>query len=312
MGRCCGNSTRSAFPKEKSCHYRLHRLKPSPLCLPPLPLCRSVAFFIVTAHNPATAATITLSPQPIPGGYRLTASEEVSSYFVLQSSANLHTFGPIAMDMGAGGAVWDVAGAAARGFWNVRQISVYAPEDTDGDYIDDIYEIQHPVLNPLNAADAALIVPGRSISYLQEYRALFGLGEDPPQVYSREVSSFNFGAPMEAALSREISAFNFGGSNSIEAVSKEVSLFNGQGGPAQGDIPEVYSRELSLFNFDAPPFSVEAVSKELSVFNGEGGPAQGGIPEVYTREVSAFNFGAPVFSVEAISREVSVFNNTAP
>ena len=262
----------------------------------------------------AEAATISVSSQPIPGGLRLTATEEVSSYFILQSSATLTGLAPRAMDMGAGGAIWDVTTTGvARQFFNVRQVSVYAPEDTDGDYIDDIYEIQHPVLNPLSATDALLIVPGKSISYLQEYRQLYGLGDDPPQVYSREVSAFNHGAPYEAALSREVTAFNFGSPLfSTEALSREVTLFNGQGGPAQGNIPEVYTREVSLFNFGAPLFSTEVLSREVTLFNGQGGPAQGGIPQVYSREVSTFNFGAPIFTVEAISREVSVFNNIAP
>jgi hypothetical protein len=88
-----------------------------------------------------------------------------------------------------------------------------------------------------------------------------------------------------------------------------MTVFNGQGGPAQGEIPEVYSREVSAYNFGAPPFSVEAHSREVTLFNGDGGPAQGGIPEVYSREVSAYNDGASVHSIEAISREVSIFND---
>jgi hypothetical protein len=55
-----------------------------------------------------------------------------------------------------------------------------------------------------------------------------------------------------------------------EVYSREVSLYNGEGGPPQTDIPEVYSREVSLYN-------------------GEGGPPQTDIPEVYSREVSLYN-----------------------
>lgn len=192
------------------------------------------------------AATITLSSQPIAGGYRLTATEEVSTYFVLQASGDLRAFAPIAMDMGAGGAVWEVPDTSMRQFWKVRQVSVFAPEDSDGDYIDDIYEINHPVLNPLNAADALRTVPGGGISYLQEYRALYGLGSEPPQVYSREVSAFNHGAPCEAALSREVSAFNLGAPLfSVESLSREVSVLNGEGGPARdGGAPEALLNSL--------------------------------------------------------------------
>jgi hypothetical protein len=61
----------------------------------------------------AEAATITISSQPIPNSVRLTASEEVSSYFILQSASSLTGLVP-----------------------------------SDYDYIDDVYEIQHPFLNP--------------------------------------------------------------------------------------------------------------------------------------------------------------------
>ena len=192
------------------------------------------------AAGPVSAAVITLSIQPVAGGMRLTASPDALSYFILRDSTALQGFVPTAMSMGETGAIWDVPIAGiARRFWTVRQVPAYAPEDSDGDGIDDVYEIRHPVLNPLHSADALLTVPGQAITYLAEYRTLYGLGTARPEVYSRE-----------------------------------VSFFNGEGGPAQGSIPEVYSREVSFFN-------------------GEGGPAQGGIPEVYSREVSLLNNAPP-------------------
>ena len=69
-----------------------------------LPACGLLAL----AAGHAGGATITLDSQPIPGGYRLTATEEVSSCFILQTSTTLAQLTPLAMDMGAGGAVWDV------------------------------------------------------------------------------------------------------------------------------------------------------------------------------------------------------------
>ena len=194
------------------------------------------AGLLTTAGGNASAATITLSIQPIAGGVRLTAPADVATYYILRDSASLQSFAAVGMSMADTGVVWDIATAGfSRRFWTVRQVSVWSPEDADADGIDDIYEIRHPALNPLNPADALLTVPGQAITYLAEYRALYGLGTARPEVYSRE-----------------------------------VSFFNGEGGPAQGGIPEVYSREVSFFN-------------------GEGGPAQGGIPEVYSREVSFLN-----------------------
>ena len=46
-----------------------------------------------------------------------------------------------------------------------------------------------------------------------------------------------------------------------------MTVFNGQGGSAQGDIPEIYSREVSIYNDGAPVFTIEAISREVSVFN---------------------------------------------
>ena len=90
---------------------------------------------------------------------------------------------------------------------------------------------------------------------------------------------------------------------------RNLHLINGESIPTRG-IPEVYSRETSVFNFGSPPANVEAIGREVSVFNGESVPSSG-IPEVYSREVTTFNFGEPTAGTEAISRELSILN-TAP
>jgi hypothetical protein len=90
--------------------------------------------------------------------------------------------------------------------------------------------------------------------------------------------------------------------------SREVSLFN-FGAPTARF--EAISREQSVFNFGSPPFRIEAVGRELSIFNGER-PPTAGYPEAYSREVSVHNFGAPPFRIDAIGRELSVFNGERP
>lgn len=266
--------------------------------------------FLVAFLSSASAATLFLQRSG-PDGFNLTTPQNSAVYWYLEESADLDHFAAFSMALGDADTTWNLTidPLVPRRFFVSTGISVYAPRDTDGDYIDDIYELRHHFLNPLDPGDA-LLLNGSGITYLQEYRLFFGLGSAPPQIYSREVSAFNFGAPMDSAISREVAVFNFGApAFGTEAHSREISVFNGQGGPAQGGIPEVYSREVSAYNFGAPPFSTEAISRELSVFNGQGGPALGGIPEIYSREVSVFNLGAPVTSLEAISREVSVFND---
>jgi hypothetical protein len=200
-----------------------------------------------------------------------------------------------------------------RGFFRARGISVSAPEDQDNDFMDDIWELQHPYLNPLNPNDAFQLSPEpdrlageNNLNYYRRRRAIVPLKE----AIAREVTVFNFGTAVAAleALSRSVSVFN---GQSIptfppEVYSREVSAFN-FGSPLTTS--EAIGREVTVFNFGSPPAQVEALSRAVSVFNGQGIPV---FPsEVHSREVTTFNFGAPTASVEAISRAVSV-RNTAP
>lgn len=120
-----------------------------------------------------------------------------------------------------------------------REVSLFnvPTRDSDGDGLDDTYEISHG-LNPLNPADAGhlsgftLDFPsnaGRLLTWLETYRYHFGKNTVLYEVVSREVSVFNFGQPAAnyEAVSREVSVFNFGqAAANYEAVSREVSLFN--------------------------------------------------------------------------------------
>jgi hypothetical protein len=247
--------------------------------------------------------------------FRLTMAPAVGYYFGFQYTDDLtRPFGTVEMAFGDPGPTFvhvPMPGENAF-FLRAEAISVFGPRDSDGDGLDDLWEIGRAYLDPLDPTDAAKPSPNvAGISNLDEYRARFGLSSAKPQFYSREVSAFNFGAPsaLFEAISREQSVFNFGGAfGSLDALSREVSVFNGERVPIAG-YPESYSREVSVYNFGAPPFATEALSREVSVFNGEGGPAIAGYPESYSREVSVFNHGAPTASVEVISREVSVFNN---
>lgn len=68
-----------------------------------------------------------------------------------------------------------VTGISAR-FYRVERVPVTAPKDSDGDGIDDVYEMRHPsILNALNAADAGQDADNDGKTNLQEYRA----GTDP-------------------------------------------------------------------------------------------------------------------------------------
>jgi hypothetical protein len=237
-------------------------------------------------------------------------------YYVLSESSDLNEFSPVAIDLADNTLLWETDAPAESDsfFWRFALISLFAPQDADGDGIDDVYELQRPgLLDPLNPNDANDDPDQNGLTHLQEYlNFFFGDEGSPPQFYSRETTPFNFGAPREEAVSREITSFNLGSpSASVEAMSREVSLYQGSGINASG-IPQVYSREITNYNLGSPSASIEAVSRELSLYNGSGVPLVAQIPQVYSREVSAFNFGAPRASLEAISREVSVNGLISP
>lgn len=246
--------------------------------------------------------------------YRLTLGTDGTRYFGSLYSIDLtQPFATIKMALGDPGPTFGYTPGAGEthGFLRAEGISVFAPRDSGGDYMDDLWKLSHPYLDPLDPTDAYKSSPNiPSLTNLEEYRFIFGYSPAKPQYYSREVSLFNLGAPTATyeAISREQSVFNLGTAYySFDAIGREVSVFNGEHVPIAG-YPEVYSRESSVYNFGSPLFNIEAVAREISVFNGEHLPIAG-YPEVYSREASVFNFGVPTASIEAISREVSVFNN---
>lgn len=245
--------------------------------------------------------------------YRLSVEPTVGYYFRFQATPEIgRSFTNVALALGDPGPILLHRPEEGESMFFLRfePISVFAPRDSDGDGMDDLWELTHN-LNPLDAADAGQASPNiAGLTNLEEYRRRFGLNGDKPQFYGREVSLFNYGAPTARyeAISREHSVFNLGSAPfRIEAVGRELSVFNGEH-PGIAGYLEAYSREQSVFNFGSPPFRLEAVGREISVLNGER-PGLPGYSETYSREVSLFNLGAPAARSEAISREVSVFNH---
>ena len=283
--------------------------------LPVAALCGLLGSAIPAAAEPFPYASF----DKVGSEYRLTLPTDPTFYYGFQHSSDLERlFAMKQMALGNPGPTFGYTPTTNefRAFFRAKRISVAEPEDWDNDYLDDLWELQHPYLNPLDPNDAFQPSPepdagGRNnLDYYRWKRGIIALKE----AISREASIFNFGEPTARleAISREASVFNFGSPPAnVEAISPELSVFNGEGGPPTSNLAEVYSREVSTFNFGSPPANVEAISLEVSVFNGEGPPTSS-IAEVYSREVSTFNFGQPSAGVEAISREVSVLNTAGP
>lgn len=235
-------------------------------------------------------------------------------YYLLEHSQNLIDWQLADMSLGIN-SVMDLDPLITRGFFRAAPLNKYAPADTDGDGIDDVYELNHSdVLDPLNPHDGSQLSPGGGgLTNFQVYQNLFGiLSYKILQREGREVSVFNFGgAPGFDSVSREQSIFNFGSPSATwEANSREVSLYNGQAVPVS-DLAQRESREWTVFNFGSPSATKEANSREISLYNGQAVPVSD-LLQRESREWSVFNFGSPSATREAISREVSVLNFDEP
>lgn len=274
---------------------------------------------VVVAATVGTAGDLKIEHASPSGELDLSAVEDRDGYYILTLSDDLKEFSPLAVDFGSPAPVWELDGLLnrRRGFFSLQRHRRDDPVDTDGDGIDDVWELEHEdILNPLNPDDAKLDPDGDGTTYLGEYlREKWGRGVRGNQmpsikeVYSREVTVFNLGEPAAfiEAISQEVSVYNgeVAPNSFIRNVqSREFTVFN-LGEPTA--FIEAISAEVSVFNFGSAPSRIEAISRELSVYNGEV-PPTGAVDEAYSRELSVFNFGQASAPREAISREVSVFN----
>lgn len=249
-------------------------------------------------------------------------AENPGAYYLLEYSADLINWRIVDASLGIA-SVLDIRDALSRNYFRAIPLSLYSPQDTDGDGMDDVYELNRStLLDPLNPNDGSLDPDGNGLTTYQEYLKLFGLIQyNILQRETREWSLFNFGGPSARleANSKEQSIFNFGSPSSVfESNSRELSVFNGNELPVS-ELLQVEARELSIFNFgqtpgwgDANPIAaLETMSRELSVYNGGAIPLNP-ILQTEGRELSAFNSGSPSSPDEALSREVSVLNFEEP
>ena len=238
--------------------------------------------------------------------YRLTVGPSPLHYYRLQHSDDLHNFSMLGMAPGTPGPVFahTPPPGTLKGFYRVQAIEGWAPEDTDLDGMDDLWELQNG-LNPLDAADAAFpTVSNPAQNNLAYYRERFGLVR-VTEFISAETSVYN--SPF--ALSSEVSVYhfpNFTGA-SIETLSDELSVYRFVNDT--GASIEAVSAEVSIFNTSPLAITLGAISSELSVFNT---PPLTIIPEAISAEVSVFNTSPVTVMPEANSPEVSVFNSYTP
>lgn len=274
---------------------------------------------IAAVALPATGLYATTSAADVTFGetvLEIAPFENTAVYYILEESGAPPGFDETDMRLGSEGGQfsWLFSYRAPEygqhWFWRLRLVSVFAPQDTDRDRIDDLYELMNPdILDPLDSNDADEDPDLNGKTHLDEYFELFGIPFEPPQMVSREVSLFNYGQANfnVEVIGRELGVYNLGSPlYGAEAISRSVSVFHGEHFPIAGH-PVLASREVSLFNLGEPIAAVVAYSREVTVYEGQQFPVAG-FPVVHSREVSLFNLGVAPAAVEAISRELTILN----
>jgi hypothetical protein len=150
---------------------------------------------------------------------------QASAYYILRRGAVLpNVTEPVALRLGSAGELElsDTAASTATGFYRLNEIDRGQAVDTDGDGIDDIYELEHPlILNPLDAGDAANDPDGNGQTHLQEYlsaRVLTTIATTSPSNGESEVAVtremvIRFSAPLAADATLDTTRFfaSYGG-----------------------------------------------------------------------------------------------------
>jgi hypothetical protein len=243
------------------------------------------------------------------GTVQFTLHSNGAVYYLLEKSADLKSFTPIQMALGQDAPQWQIPVTNASGFFRVTAIYTSIPRDTDGDGMDDYYELNHG-LNPLDPSDASLEsglvdVNNNPLTWLQAYRYYYTSNILEYNAVGREVSIFNFGQP----------AANY------EGNSREFSIFNTPLPDSnQNGIDDVYEQNHGLtatsasqpsgFTSDFPNNAGTPLTW-LQLYRLNFG-ANRILYDTASREVSTFNFGQPAANYDSISREVSIFNVPVP
>jgi hypothetical protein len=98
---------------------------------------------------------------------------DASFYYILYSGSDVTNITqPVTMALGTAGSITfqDTSPQLAAQFYRVAQIPLSQPLDTDGDGMDDVFELTYPgCLNPLDPSDATADCDGDGRSNLQEF-----------------------------------------------------------------------------------------------------------------------------------------------
>lgn len=149
------------------------------------------------------------------------------SYYIVRSGSDLEALNqPIDMALGTGLIETLIdAGILAtrpeRGFYRLEKVLRNQPKDTDGDGINDVLELQHTFLDPLNPADAELDFDNDGFSNRSELlEHLTAPGEVNPQLTPPRLHGLSYQAAKTAL---EIAGLNVGNITVIPSVQNPAS-----------------------------------------------------------------------------------------
>jgi neutral ceramidase len=127
---------------------------------------------LVAPSNALAQAFQITSIQRVGGQILIEHQANPSFYYVLNRidlKTGAGTPVNIARAFGSAGQVTDFSPPATSGFYRVKSVPLSSPEDTDGDGMDDVYEIDKEYLNPLDPSDASRINSATGLTELQTY-----------------------------------------------------------------------------------------------------------------------------------------------
>ncbi|MCI0536136.1 MAG: PA14 domain-containing protein, partial [Verrucomicrobiales bacterium] len=166
-------------------------------------ICLPLGAFAILLAQELRVENVTLDST---GQIHVRHTADPASYYILYRGAEVTRI-VLAADLALGvagvGELSDRAtvSSEASAFYRIRKVPIDQPLDTDGDGIDDVYELRNPdILKPLDGSDAALDFDADGASNLDEYRR----GTDPRlSVPLATVTSSPFNGETGVAVTRE-------------------------------------------------------------------------------------------------------------
>jgi hypothetical protein len=155
-------------------------------------------------------------------------SGDANSYYILYGGTVVTNINqPIALALGSAGALnlQDTSPQLAGQFYRVAEIPLTDPLDSDGDGIDDVFELTYAgCLNPLDATDTTIDCDGDGRSNLQEYYDGTNpiMADAPPRLVINEVDYDEIGTDT----TEFVEVFNRG-TNTINLSHYALAFING-------------------------------------------------------------------------------------